>query len=260
MQAHMTLFARGRGAAVITPTHNEAENIRRLIPELFSRYPDIRVLVVDDASPDGTTEVVQGLAMRYPGLAVLERSRKLGLGSAYREAFGLVLGWSAVEAIVTMDADFSHDPASVEALLAAFAEHDVAIGSRYVPGGRIVNWPIRRRVLSLFGNRYAQAILGCRIADLTAGFHAIRRSALVRLPLAQMRTDGYGFLIELKYRLWRSGARIVEVPITFTERRTGASKLSRKTIWEAAVLPWRLKFTDSGTPFKSSNDKAQMSN
>lgn len=233
----------GSWVVVVTPTYNEAENIQKLIPELFSRYPDIRVFVVDDASPDGTAKVVQGLATRYPGLAVLERPQKLGLGSAYRDAFGRVLARSDIEAVVTMDADFSHDPASVGRLLAALAEYDVAIGSRYVRGGRVVNWSVHRRLLSFFGNRYAQAILGIRIADLTAGFHAIRCSALARLSFAQMCTDGYGFLIELKYRLCRSGARITEVPIVFTERREGTSKLSRKTIWEAALLPWRLRLS-----------------
>ncbi len=245
------------------PTFNEAANIAQLTAEVFSRYTDIGVLVVDDASPDGTADIVQRLQGRYRGLELLERSAKLGLGSAYREAFALALTRPEVEVVITMDADFSHDPAAVGSMLAVLGAGDasihrsagpvraeplsggpadVVIGSRYVPGGAVKNWPMRRKLLSLFGNRYAQVLLQLRIADVTAGFHAIRVGALAKLPLAEMRTEGYGFLIELKYRLCQSGARVVEVPITFTERRAGASKLSRRTIFEAAVLPWRLRF------------------
>ncbi|MBI2624368.1 polyprenol monophosphomannose synthase [Candidatus Parcubacteria bacterium] len=232
----------GRGALVVIPTYNEAENISRLITDLFYRYSEIAVLVVDDASPDGTARRVEKLKSNYPALALHERPAKLGLGSAYREAFQKVLAWSGVEAIITMDADFSHDPASVSALLDALRGVDVAIGSRYAPGGAVVNWPLSRRLLSRFANRYTRSILRVALADFTAGFHAIRREALARLSWPYIKTDGYGFLIELKYRLLRAGATICEVPITFTERRQGVSKLSRRTMWEAALLPWRLRF------------------
>lgn len=231
-----------RGTTVIIPAYDEVENVGRLIPELFSRYPDICVLVVDDASPDGTANIVKHLQGRYRRLELLERPAKLGLGSAYREAFALALARPEVEAVVTMDADFSHDPAAVGSLLAALEAYDVAVGSRYVAGGAIRNWPVHRRLLSFFGNRYAQAILGCRVADLTAGFHAIRREALGRVATSSMRTEGYGFLIELKWRLSQAGCRIAEIPVTFEERRQGTSKLSRSTVWEAALLPWRLRF------------------
>lgn len=281
----------GKGVFVIIPTFNEAANIAQLTAEVFSRYKNIGVLVVDDASPDGTANIVKNLQGRYRSLELLERSAKLGLGSTYREAFALALARPEVEVVITMDADFSHDPAAVGSMLAvlgavgetarsdvsihrsagpARAESrafgparaeplsggptDVVIGSRYVPGGAVKNWPVHRKLLSLFGNRYAQVILQLRIADLTAGFHAIRVGALAKLPLAEMRTEGYGFLIELKWRLAKSGARIAEVPITFAERRAGASKLSRKTIWEAVLLPWRLRFFGTFGTFDRSDD------
>lgn len=232
----------GQNVLVVIPTYNEAENILRLIPELFSRYPEIAVLVVDDSSSDGTARRVESLRSNYQALALYERPAKLGLGSAYREAFQKVLSWPGVEAVVTMDADFSHDPASIGALLKALAEVDVAVGSRYAAGGRVMNWSVSRRFLSRFANWYARTILRVSVRDLTAGFHAIRMAALRKLPWELIRAEGYGFLIELKCRLIASGARVREVPITFIERRHGASKLSRRTIWEAALLPWRLRF------------------
>lgn len=233
----------GQGALVVIPTYNEAENIPRLIPDLFSRYPEIAILVVDDASPDGTARRVEKLQSTYPTtLALHKRPRKLGLGSAYREAFQSVFSRPEIEAVVTMDADFSHDPEAIADLLEALAGVEVVIGSRYVPGGAIDRWPLWRRLLSRLANWYARTILRVSIRDLTAGYHAIRTAALRTLSWERIRTDGYGFLIELKWRFIASGARIHEVPIVFTERRRGASKLSRSTIWEAILLPWRLRF------------------
>ncbi|MBI2625554.1 polyprenol monophosphomannose synthase [Candidatus Parcubacteria bacterium] len=229
-------------AIAIIPTYNEVANIARLVRELFSRHPDIHVLVIDDASPDGTANIVKHLQGRYRRLELLERPAKLGLGSAYREAFQSVLNRPEIEVVVTMDADFSHEPKAIADLLEALAGVEVAIGSRYIPGGAVNRWPLRRRLLSRFANWYARTILRAPVRDLTAGYHAIRAAVLRNLPWARIRTDGYGFLIELKWRLIASGARMREVPIVFTERRRGASKLSRSTIWEAVWLPWHLRF------------------
>jgi dolichol-phosphate mannosyltransferase len=228
---------------VVVPTYNERSNIRVLIPQLFNSIADdCNVLVVDDASPDGTGTEVRAIARRRDRLHLIERPRKLGLSTAYVTAFewGIHAGCSA---IVQMDADLSHDPRSVPQLLGALSQADVVIGSRYVAGGAVENWGRFRRLLSRAGNFYARVLLGFGVRDSTSGFRAYRSEALAEQDLEQIRSEGYAFQIEMTHRMWLARRRIEEVPITFTERREGKSKLSRRIILEALwrVPVWALR-------------------
>ncbi len=225
---------------VILPTYNERENLPPLAARLLD-IPDVRVLVVDDASPDGTGALADGLAAASGGrLMVLHRQGARGLGLSYIEGMERAFALDATH-ICQMDADLSHDPADVGRLLAATRDADMAIGSRYVAGGRIENWPKRRLVLSAFANRYVRAITGLQIADCTSGFRCWRTDALRRLPLSRITSDGYAFLVELLWEAAAARLRIVEVPITFVERRQGESKMSMKVMRESALVPWRLR-------------------
>lgn len=229
--------------AVVIPTYNERENLPVCIERVMALGSRYRVIVVDDQSPDGTGEVADGLALAYPGrVEVLHRPVKEGLGPAYLAGFGAALRGSA-GLIATMDADLSHDPADLERLAAAVVEADLAIGSRYTAGGGARGWPLYRRLLSRFGGRYAATILGVPIADLTSGFKLFRRATLEQLGLDSIRSDGYVFNIELTYRALRRGFRVVEVPIIFTDRIAGRSKLSRRIMAEAMIVVWRLRFS-----------------
>ncbi|MBI2186671.1 MAG: polyprenol monophosphomannose synthase [Acidobacteria bacterium] len=224
---------------VIVPTYNERDNLPPLAGALL-RVPDLRVLVVDDGSPDGTGEVADRLARESRGrLSVLHRTGARGLGRSYIAGIRHALATDATT-ICQMDGDLSHDPADVPRLLERMADADLVIGSRYVPGGRIENWPRRRLALSSFANRYVRAITGLRIKDCTSGFRCWRREAVERLPLDRVTSDGYAFLVELVWEAASAGCRVAEVPITFVERRHGASKLSSRVILESALLPWRL--------------------
>lgn len=224
---------------VIIPTYNERDNLPVAVDVLL-RVPDLRVLVVDDASPDGTGEIADALARSTPGrVSVLHRTGARGLGRSYIDGIRRALDTDAT-AICQMDADLSHDPADVPRLLEQIGGADLVIGSRYVPGGRIENWPRRRLALSAFANRYVRAITGLRIHDCTSGFRCWRREAIERLPLDRIASDGYAFLVELVWEAAAAGCRIAEVPITFVERRHGASKLSSGVLLESALLPWRL--------------------
>jgi dolichol-phosphate mannosyltransferase len=230
---------------VVVPTYNERDNLPLLVASLL-RVPTLRILVVDDASPDGTGAVANELA-RSTGsrVAVLHRTGARGLGRSYVDGFRHALSSDAT-AICQMDADFSHDPGDVPRLLEQIADADLVIGSRYVRGGRIENWPRRRRLLSVLGNRYVRAITGLQIRDCTAGFRCWRRQALERLPLEQIHSSGYAFQVEMVWEAASAGCRIAEVPITFVERRHGASKLSSGVIIEATLLPWRLAWRRRG--------------
>jgi len=226
--------ARAGGALVVVPTYQEAGTIQGTLDALAAGAPGVDALVVDDASPDGTGGIVEGLTATRPWLHVLHRPGKAGLGPAYLAGFawGLEHGYAAV---VEMDADGSHDPAAVPALLAALGEADLVIGSRYVPGGRIPDWTLRRRWLSAAGNRYASVLLGLPVADLTSGFRAFRAELLAELTGAAVHSGGYGFQIEMAYRAACAGARIVEVPICFVDRTEGSSKMSASIAVEALV-------------------------
>jgi dolichol-phosphate mannosyltransferase len=228
---------------VIVPTYNERESIATVVRRLFEACPDgVELLVVDDRSPDGTADVVKDLASENDRIHLVERARKLGLGSAYVAGFRWAID-RGYRAVVEMDADLSHDPADVPRLLAGLTDADLVIGSRYVPGGGVGNWGRTRRILSRGGNLYARAWLGFRVRDSTSGFRAYRVAALTEQDLAGVRSEGYAFQIEMVRRLHRAGLRIVEVPITFVERETGISKMSRRIVFEAMgrVTGWGLR-------------------
>ncbi len=224
---------------VIVPTYNERANLRPLLERLLA-IPDLRVLIVDDASPDGTGQIADAYAAANRArVQVLHRTGRRGLGLSYIDGMYVALRTDATH-ICQMDADLSHNPADVPRLLHAAEQADFVIGSRYVAGGRIENWPLHRRMLSAFANRYIRAITRLAIRDCTSGFRCWRREALERLPLASIRSDGYAFIVELAWEASRAGLRCAEVPITFVERREGASKLSSGVIMESAIVPWRL--------------------
>jgi dolichol-phosphate mannosyltransferase len=227
---------------VVLPTYDERESIGPLLAALRAHLgPQARLLVVDDGSPDGTADVVREAAARDPHVELLARPGKLGLASAYRTALRRVVDEARDDCIVTMDADFSHDPAQVPALVAAAERHDLVVGSRYVADGGIDNWDVRRRLLSLAGNWYARAVTGTPVRDLTAGFTCMRADFLRALPFERIACRGYAWQIALKTLFHRRGARIREVPIRFVERRFGRSKLSTNIVYEGLVEPWRIR-------------------
>ena len=226
-------------ALVIVPTYNERANLPVLVSALMA-LADVRVLVVDDQSPDGTGEVADGLARRFPGrVEVLHRTGRRGLGRSYIDGIKKAIA-EPVDVICQMDADLSHDPQHLPDLVAATADADVVLGSRYIPGGAIVNWPPRRRLLSRFANLYIRAVTRLSARDCTSGYRCWRRAALASLPLDRFFSDGYSFLVEMLFVAARRGCRIAEVPITFVERREGESKVSRAVLIESAITPWRL--------------------
>ena len=224
---------------VVVPTYNERENIALLVPRLLA-IDGLRVLIVDDGSPDGTGSVADGLAASSGGrVTVMHRTGPRGLGRSYVD--GMQSGMrSGARYVCQMDADLSHDPDDLVQLIRAGATADLVIGSRYVPGGTLRNWPRRRLWLSAFANRYVRAVTGLRIRDCTSGFRCWRRDLLARLPLGDIASDGYAFQVEMAYEARRAGATIVEAPITFVERRQGSSKLSWGVILESIGMPWRL--------------------
>jgi dolichol-phosphate mannosyltransferase len=224
---------------VIVPTYNERDNLPALVRQLVA-IPDVHVMVADDNSPDGTGAIADALAGEFPGrVEVLHRTGTRGLGRSYLEAMmHAVKGpWTT---ICQMDADFSHDPQYLPAMLATATDHDLVIGSRYLQGVSVVNWPLRRLVLSAFANRYVRAVTGLAAQDCTSGYRCWRREALARLPLDRIVSDGYSFLVEMLYEATRQGCRVAEVPIIFVERRHGVSKMSSRVIGESMLMPWRL--------------------
>lgn len=227
-------------AIVVIPTYNERDNVERLVAEILSQYEGIEVLVVDDNSPDGTGEAVERLAAVTPRLHLLRRPGKLGLGSAYRQGFRLALDKGA-DYIVEMDADFSHDPAMLPVFFDKMKEYDLVIGSRYLNGVSVVNWPLRRLMLSYFANVYTRAVTGLKISDCTGGFKCFRREVLEAIDLNGIKSDGYSFQIEMNYRCVESGFRVGEIPIIFIDRHAGSSKMSKKIVREAVFVVWKLK-------------------
>jgi dolichol-phosphate mannosyltransferase len=224
---------------IVLPTYNEAENLPKLFSALFSLPLDLAVLVVDDNSPDDTGRIADGLSKQYQGkVAVLHRAGKLGLRSAYIEGFGRAFELGA-DAVVQMDADFSHDPAVLTEMARRIASYDVVIGSRYVKGGSLdERWPSWRKALSAFGNAYARTILGFPLRDVTTGYRMWKREALQNMPLDRIRSNGYIFLVEMAYIAFLMGYDIAEVPIHFADRRWGKSKMSLKIQLEAAIRIW----------------------
>lgn len=232
-----------RETLIVVPTYEERENLRLLVPRIAASAPTAHVLVVDDDSPDGTADEARRLAgeVSIPVEVVVRREQR-GLGGAYTAGLraGLERGFARV---FTMDADLSHDPAHIPAMLAALDDHDLVVGSRHIVDGGVVNWPLRRVLLSWTANRFARFLLGVPGADLTSGFRVYRRELLARLDLAAVRSDGYSYLVEMLYLAHRSGARIGAVPIVFFDRRLGASKISKREIYRGAYHLLRLRFS-----------------
>jgi dolichol-phosphate mannosyltransferase len=234
------------GVWLILPTYNEADNLEELVrgvlPQLEGTGLPHTVLVVDDGSPDGTGEIADRLASELAPVRVLHRARKQGLGRAYLAGFEMALGAGA-DLVMEMDADFSHDPADVPRLIAAAGAADLVLGSRYVPGGGVVNWGLARRLVSRGGCAYARVVLGIPVRDLTGGFKCFNRRVLEALDLSGVHANGYGFQIELTYKAVRAGYTVTEVPIVFRERRTGVSKMTPPIALEAVwkVLALRLR-------------------
>jgi dolichol-phosphate mannosyltransferase len=231
-----------RRAIICLPTYDERENLAPILQAIHAVAPAVDVLVVDDASPDGTGELADELAARDARVKVLHRPGKQGLGRAYLAGFSWALerGYGLV---LEMDADFSHDPRHLPELLAAARDADVVLGSRWVRGGGTVNWGLGRKIVSRGGSFYARTILGVPVRDLTGGFKCFRREVLEALDLPTVECSGYAFQIELTYRALRRGFRVVEVPIVFAERRVGRSKMSRRIVLEAVAKVWSMRFS-----------------
>lgn len=228
--------------AIAIPTYNEAENIQNLIVAIKKKYPDIKIFVVDDNSPDGTSLIVRQLSSQYSDINLLQRRQKQGLASAYLAAFQKILSDKSIGYIITMDADFSHDPADLKKLLSASVNFELVIGSRYVRGGNVENWNFYRRLLSRLGNLYAEWVTGAPIKDLTAGFVIYKRELLEKILSDGVKCEGYAYQIEMKYLARKYRAKTKEVPITFRERAKGKSKLNRGIVLEGIIAPWYLRF------------------
>ncbi len=231
-----------RRAVICLPTYEERENLRPILTAIHAAAPDADVLVIDDDSPDGTGALADEIAAADPRVKVLHRARKEGLGKAYLAGFAWALerGYGLV---LEMDADFSHDPRYLPALLDRAREADLVLGSRYVPGGGTVNWGLGRRIVSRGGSFYARTILGVSVRDLTGGFKCFRREVLEAIDLASVECSGYAFQIELTYRALRKGFAVVELPIVFSDRRVGRSKMSRRIVLEAMRKVWAMRFS-----------------
>jgi len=227
---------------VVVPTYNEHDNIGRVLTDLLSLDVDLGVLVVDDNSPDGTGQVVDEYASREPRVHAIHRPGKMGLGSAYIRGFKWAMEETDAKFIFEMDADFSHDPHAIPQFLAKTPEADLVIGSRYLEGITVMNWPLRRLALSVGANIYTRIITGMPFKDATGGFKCFRREVLEALPLDKIKSDGYSFQIEMNYHAWKRNFRIVEIPIVFVDRQQGASKMSRRIVYEAVFLVWKLRF------------------
>lgn len=230
---------------VVVPTYNERVNVPLIVPAILGQDPCIEVLVVDDSSPDGTGELADQLAAENPRVHVLHRSQKEGLGKAYIAGFRWALD-HGYDLIFEMDADFSHDPRFLPTFLDAIQDADLVIGSRYKTGVNVINWPISRLLLSLGANQYARLVTGLPLADSTGGFKCFRRRVLEAIPLERVRSNGYAFQIEMSYLAWRKGFRLKEIPIVFTDRVEGQSKMNRKIVREAVWMVWWLRLRSLG--------------
>lgn len=229
-------------ALVIIPTYNELENIQNIVPDILSRDERLQVLVVDDNSPDGTADAVRTL-MNGNGdrVHLLEREKKMGLGTAYVAGFKYAIA-QGYDYVFEMDADFSHDPGTLPRFLEAIEEYDLVLGSRYIQGVNVVNWPMKRLLLSYFANQYTRIVTGLPVRDATGGFKCFRVEVLKSIDLDQVRSNGYSFQIEMSFKAWKKGYRIHEIPIIFMDRRVGISKMSKKIVREAVTMVWRLRF------------------
>ncbi|HPI42600.1 MAG TPA: polyprenol monophosphomannose synthase [Candidatus Cloacimonas acidaminovorans] len=226
---------------IIIPTYNEIDNIEKLLEQVLAKSETIEVLVIDDNSPDGTALRVKFMQSSEPRIHILERPGKMGLGSAYVTGFKYALERD-YDYIIEMDADFSHNPEDIPLLLNAAKKYDLVIGSRYCEGVNIIHWPIKRLLISYFASKYVRTITRMPIKDPTSGFKCFQRKVLENIDLDKILSDGYAFQIEMNFRAWVKGFHIKEIPIVFTERKNGVSKMSRRIVWEAAWMVWRLEF------------------
>ncbi len=226
---------------VVIPTYNESDNIGKIIEAIFKVKEDINILVVDDNSPDGTSAIVYELMQKDSRIHLIKRAGKMGLGTAYCQGFKFALE-NGYEAIFEMDADFSHNPEDIPRFLEILPDFDLVIGSRYITGVNVVNWPLRRLILSYGANLYTRIITGMPIKDATGGFKCFRAEILRGIDLDSIKSNGYGFQIEMNYKIWKKKGRIKEIPIIFIDRRSGVSKMNKHIIWEAIFLVWKLKF------------------
>jgi len=226
---------------IIIPTYNERENIKKIIPEIKRINRNFHILVVDDASKDGTAEVVKKLSIKDKSIKLIERDAKYGLGTAYVEGFKYALKHK-YDYIFEMDADFSHDPKYLKDFIYHIKKNDLVIGSRYLNGISVVNWPLRRLMLSKFATFYVRTITGLPLTDATSGFKCYKRKVLQSIDLDKIHSDGYAFQIEMHYKVWVKGFKIKEIPIIFVDRNTGSSKMSKDIVWEAIWVVWKLKF------------------
>lgn len=225
---------------VVVPTFDEAENIPRLIPAVLGQAPQLDILIVDDGSPDGTAGLVKAMQKDDPRIHLIERPGKMGLGTAYVEGFRFAIR-HGYDRVFEMDADFSHDPAEIPNFLAASENADLVIGSRYTNGVRVLNWPIKRLLLSYFANVYTRFMIGLPLHDATGGFKCYRRAVLEAISLDGIRSNGYAFQIEMSFKAWKKGFRLVEIPIVFHDRRSGFSKMSKAIVYEALFMLWKLR-------------------
>ncbi len=226
---------------VVIPTYNEKTNIGKLIPDIIELYPDINILVVDDNSPDGTGDYVEELSQHDKRISVLKREGKMGLGTAYAEGFKYALQ-KGYELIIQMDADYSHNPKVIGEFLKTIKDYDLVIGSRYISGVNVINWPMQRLLLSYFANVYTRIITGMPIKDATGGFKCFRRKVLEAIDLDRIRSNGYAFQIEMTFKAFKKGFRIKEIPIVFVDRVEGNSKMSKKIVREAIFMVWKLRY------------------
>jgi dolichol-phosphate mannosyltransferase len=227
-------------ALVIIPTFNELENIRKLIPEVLSQDESINLLVVDDGSPDGTGNYVEEESKKNDRIHLLKREKKMGLGTAYLAGFKYALQ-NDYDFIFEMDADFSHDPNELKSFLVAIKENDLVLGSRYINGVRVLNWPMARLLLSFFASVYTRLITGLPVRDATGGFKCFRRKVLESIDLNKIKSNGYSFQIEMTFKAYAKGFKIKEIPIVFTDRVKGKSKMSKKIVREAVTMVWKLR-------------------
>jgi dolichol-phosphate mannosyltransferase len=225
---------------VVIPTYNEADNVSTLIPQILALAPSYEVLIVDDNSPDGTAQLVRSMQKKIRRVHLIERDKKMGLGTAYVAGFKYALA-HGYDFVFEMDADYSHDPKELPNLLKRAEQCDLVIGSRYISGVNVVNWPMRRLILSYMANLYTRVITGMPVRDATAGFKCYRRRVLESIDLDRIHSNGYAFQIETNFLAWSRGFRVCEMPIVFVDRRAGTSKMSKNIVWEAAWLVWKLK-------------------
>ncbi|MDP6455947.1 MAG: polyprenol monophosphomannose synthase [Candidatus Marinimicrobia bacterium] len=225
---------------IVTPTFNERKNIGELVEKLFTINSNYHILVVDDSSPDGTADLVNELKNNYPNIHLMSRSEKLGLGTAYIEGFKYALE-KDFDCVVQMDADMSHNPDDVPRLIAAIDANDLVLGSRYYDGVNVVNWPIRRLIISYSANLYSRIVTRLPVKDATGGFKCWRREVLKAIDLDSIKSQGYSFQIEMTFRAWLKGYRIKEIPIIFVDRTVGESKMTKKIMLEAAIMIFRLR-------------------